>query len=118
MKKEKLKPDLRKIPLLFRAVEKDDNYPKVYFGFLISDDNYKFVSYSAHNKEGSHFIERVLQKNEFSFSKITADEFELNCRIAVSTMKNESFDKQLEFESSDFKAKFADKKLTEILGEL
>lgn len=116
--KEKKKPDLRKIPQLFRAVEKGTYNPRSYYGFFISDDYYNFVSYSSHDKEGSHFKERVLEKREFSFSKISADEIELNCKIAIHNMKKEMTDKLLDYEAAQHNANFAEKKLNEMLGKL
>ena len=115
MKKQPpLKQDKRKIPQLFRAVEKDSD-PEVFYGSLISDDGMNFVCYAMHTGEGSIFKERVLDKHKYTFGKIDADDFGLHVRRVIFRMEKEASDKKLEFEAAVHTSEFAHKKLIEIL---
>lgn len=58
------KPDRRKIPKLFRAVEKTSR-PTIFHGYLVGDDGFNFISYSVHDGDESIFKERVRAKNGF-----------------------------------------------------
>lgn len=115
--KETSRPDRRKIPQLFRAVERDER-PTVYFGILISDDLFNFVSFSCHVDDGSHLRERVLRKSEFVFSRADRAEFELHARSAIQRMKRETEDKKLELEAASYKQEYAEAKFSEVLGKI
>ncbi len=108
--------DQRKIPQLFRAVERDSS-PKVYFGYLISDDGFNFVCFASHDGDDSHFKERVLEKKEFNFSKINKEEFWANVRGSVSKMLRNAEDLKLDYEAAVYNHSYASDKLKEIMGE-
>ncbi len=113
--KEPNKKDVRKIPSLFRATEKDER-PNTYYGFLVSDDGFNFVCFATVCGEGSHFKERTLSKRDFSFSKLDKNDFELHARVAVSTMEKGASDKKMDYEAADFHLAYAKQKLQKILS--
>jgi hypothetical protein len=106
--------DRRKIPELFRAVEKDDR-PTVYYGQLISDDWFNFVSFSCHDGDESHLKERVLEKSKFNFSKIDKTDFDLHARRCLHRMKREAEDHRLELDAAEHKHKYATERFQEIV---
>lgn len=108
------KKDIRKIPELFRAVEKDDR-PVVYYGHLISDDGFNFVSFSCFDGSDSHLKERILQKSNFSFSKLNPMDFELQAKRAMCKMHEELQNKKFEFEAAQFQVESTENRLSDFL---
>ena len=111
------KPDRRKIPQLFRAGEKgDDDW--VCWGYLIDDDHFKFISFSAHFGNDSSFKERLLIKKNFNFSKIDAHDFEMHIRPVLHRLAKEASDLKLEFEKAEHYLNYATRRLEDILEEM
>lgn len=115
-KKPSLKPDKRKIPEFFRAVQKEKSPNTVYYGKLIEDGTKNFVCFAAHNGDSSVLKERVLAKNDFNFSKISLDDFCFHVRPALARMEKEAFEYKLEFEAHEYNHTFAKKKFYDIVG--
>ncbi len=105
--------DKRKIPKMFRAVEKGKD-PTRWFGVLVSDDGFNFICFAAHDGDASHFKERCLRKSEFNFELISKEDFSLHARKGIHNMKKEMFDKRLDFEAAEHKAEYAETKFQEL----
>lgn len=112
-KSEVRRIDRRKIPEIFRAVERDDR-PVTYYGVLISDDGFNFVCFGTHDGPEAHLKERVLSKGKFNFSRASWEDFQLPATIALSRMKREVKDRELELDAASHRAEFARAKLDEL----
>lgn len=118
MSRQKDKPpriDKRKIPELFRAVEKDDR-PRAYYGELISDDGRNFVSISCRDDDESHLKERILSKSDFIFTRIDKTVYERFARPCVARMKREAEDHKLNYEAAIYNAQHAEELMKAITG--
>ncbi len=117
-KKEPKRVDKRTIAKLFRAVERDKNYPTIVHGILLADDGFNFVCFGTVESDVSHLRERVFPKNDFSFSKISFEEYRLNAITALQVMEREKTDASFTLDAAEYKFAHATKLHNELTRSL
>lgn len=111
-----IKPDKRKIPELFWAVERGKS-DTIYYGRLVDDDHFKFVSWSVHEGDSSIFKERVLNKRDFRFSKISLEDFRLHSGRGLYRMRETEKENRMELEANEALRIWAEARASEIIQE-
>jgi len=117
MAKDRPKPDRRKVPKLFRAVERDSN-PTTYYGSLISDDLINVVCLAVHNGESSIVKERILEKRNYTFSAISKEEMSIHARRGLIKMAKDTEEHRMEMEAAEAIHFSAKKQIEEIVGPI
>lgn len=100
-KEKPLSRDQRTIPTFFRASSKSPK-DQIYYGCLITEDGFNFTTLACHDAESSHLKERILPKHEFTFTRITKDEFSMHSKRCLSLMAKLTLEKRYEFEAEEY----------------
>lgn len=117
-KERKPRPDLRKIPKFFRAVERGDSYPDVFVGHLLEDHDDKFVCAAVKaSSDETHFFVRVLNKREYDFSAVSVEEFDFYAKIGIRNAEKARDDKRLELDRDESELAEAKRRLQESLED-